>query len=284
MVEHADGPSADDQHALARLHVRARNAVPADAERLDKRERLRWQPLAVVDALDRHRDVLGEAALALHAHRLVVGAGVDKAAAAGVARAAVEIGIAGYDHSWLESLVVFVDFDNLGRKLVARDARVRDVGVRSAVRAEVAAANAAVEHLKQSLAGFAHRLVDFLDDDLAGLFNANRFHSNSSKIFLLRKPKLNLHTTCILVRLLLQYMLRDARCQSPRALLSISTTSGRTKTGGKSRLRYVQPAKAADLPQPAQKSGPRVSAAARSISLAYFLLRCTAKPAISLSR
>lgn len=43
-------------------------------------------------------------------------------------------------------------------------------------------------------------------------------------------------------------MPRGARCQSPRALLSISTTSGRTKTGGKFPLRYVQPAKAADLP------------------------------------
>ena len=95
--KHTDRTCADDEDFIALLHITAGDAVVADAERLYQRQLACGQTFAGEDTLNRHRDVLLEGAVALDAHRLVVRTAVYETATAGVALAAVEVGVAGDD-------------------------------------------------------------------------------------------------------------------------------------------------------------------------------------------
>src|SRR5699024_3586308 len=119
---------------------------------------------------------LAERAVALAAHGLVVHAGVDDAALAAVAAAAVEIGVARDDHAGFEAVLVVVDLDDLGAELVAGDAGIVKVGERAAVGAEVAAADAAVQHLQKRFALAAARLLDLADLHFARGVDVNCLH------------------------------------------------------------------------------------------------------------
>ena len=181
--EDADRARADDEHLFARLYVRVTHAVVADAERFDEGELARRESLAVVDALCGHCDVLRECTVALRTHGLVVLAAVDEAARAGIAAAAVEIGVAGDNLAYMEMILLRVsrvDLDDLRRELVPRDARIGSVGERAAVRAEVAAADAAAEHLEQCLIRLAHGFLGLEYLCLSGLIDTNAFHSENS--------------------------------------------------------------------------------------------------------
>ena len=154
----------------------------ADTERLNGSKHLGRQARSVVDALNRHGDILAEGAVSLTAHSLVVHAGVDDTPLAAIAAAAVEIGVAGYYHSGLQALVVAVDLHNLGGKFVAWDAGIAEVGKGSAVGAKITAADAAVQHLEKGFSRFAHRLGDILNLHLAGLGDVDCFHDVPHKI------------------------------------------------------------------------------------------------------
>lgn len=88
------------------MHITTGDAVVADAERLYQRQLACGQTFAGEDTLNRHRDVLLEGAVALDAHRLVIRTAVYETATAGVALAAVEVGVAGDDITGLEALVI----------------------------------------------------------------------------------------------------------------------------------------------------------------------------------
>ena len=174
--QHANRASADDQPLFARLDICPLHAVVADAERLDQRQHLGVQPLAVVNALDRHGDVLCERALALYAHRLIVCAGIDQASLARITCPAVEIRITGYDHARLKPFLVFVDLHDLRRKLVSRYARIRYICIRTPIGTEVASADTPVQKLEQRFPRLPYRFLNFLEDNFPWLFYADCFH------------------------------------------------------------------------------------------------------------
>ena len=143
----------------------------ADAERLDQSQGLGRESLSVVDALHRHRDVLGERALTLHAHSLVIGTGIHQSTLAGIAAATIKIGIAGDHHTGLQSLVIWPDLHDFRGKLVSRNTGVNHIGVRSPIGAQITAADSAVQQLKQRLPFTGNRLIHLGDDHLAWLWH-----------------------------------------------------------------------------------------------------------------
>ena len=151
-----------------------------DAERLHERQ-LAWvDALAVVDALRRHGDVVRESALALHAHRLVVRAAVDEAAAAGIAGSAVEVGIAGHELAGAQGWAVRLHDD--GGELMANGPGIGDVKVRPAIGAQIAAADAAVEQPQKGFPLTPLRHLRLLHLDMAGLREHNAFHGLASAL------------------------------------------------------------------------------------------------------
>ena len=174
--QHPDGARAHHQHPVAVLHAGALYAVIADAEGLDQRQGLGVQALAVDQAAHGHDHVFGEAALALHAHGLVAHAGVHQPPLAGIALAAVEVGIGGDDVADLEAAVVFADLHDLAGKFMAGDAGIGHVGVVAAIGIQVAAADAAVQRAQQRLVLAGNGLFHFADLHQAGLDDGNGFH------------------------------------------------------------------------------------------------------------
>ncbi|MCD8140561.1 MAG: hypothetical protein LUE17_12430 [Planctomycetaceae bacterium] len=163
--ENANRPGADDQHLFARLDSGPLNAVVADAERFDQRRFPRGQTLRIIEAFDRNGEVAGKAAVPLRAHRFIVDAAIRLAAAAGVARAAVEVGVDRGEHAGPHAAIVFRRGNHFHSQFVAGYARVGSVGEGAPVGAEVGSADAAVQDLDEGLAnlGFNHGRV--LDKD-----------------------------------------------------------------------------------------------------------------------
>lgn len=176
--QHADRARTDDKNFFARLDRCALYTVVADAERFNQGENLGVEPLTVVQTLNRHGNVLGKRAFALHAHGLVVRAGVHKSTCTGITMSAVKIRVAGDDHARLEAEVVVVDLNDFGGKLMAGNTGIGDIGVAAAVGAKVAAADASVKQPEKRFSGFPYRLFHFPHGHLARLINANCFQWN----------------------------------------------------------------------------------------------------------
>ena len=120
----------------------------ADAERLDCCKCLSVHSLTVIHTLDRHCDVLLESTVSLTSHCLVVHTCVYDSVLAGIAVSAVEVRVAGYDHSRLDAIrVVLICLDNLSGELVARDSRVIKICECSTVGTKIASADSTVKDL-----------------------------------------------------------------------------------------------------------------------------------------
>ena len=159
------------------MHITAGDAVVADAERLYQRQLACGQTFAGEDTLNRHRDVLLEGAVALDAHRLVVRTAVYETATAGVALAAVEVGVAGDDITGLEALVIFGDIHDAGAELMARHTGVGGERLVSGVACQVSAADTAIHNLQQGLTYLGGgNLCVLAYTNLERLFNQYLFH------------------------------------------------------------------------------------------------------------
>ena len=147
-----------------------------DAEGLDQGQGFRIKALAVDQTGSGHHHILGEPALALDAHGLIRHAGIHQAASAGIALAAIEIGVGRYDIADLEATVVFAYFNDFGGKLVAGDAGIGQVGVGSAIGIQVASADAAEERAEESFILSGNGLVNLTNFNDRGRNDGYGFH------------------------------------------------------------------------------------------------------------
>jgi hypothetical protein len=120
---------------------------------------------------------LRHAALSLYTENLQVVAAIGAADGAGVALAAVDIGVYHHMVSGFEALfVVLRDGDDLCRELMADHTGIGHQIVDTAKSADVASADAGGMQFNDGLTVLGDRLCDVLDGDAPGLFHVYSFH------------------------------------------------------------------------------------------------------------
>ena len=116
----------------------------------------------------------------MYAQNLQAGAAVGPADGAGIAMAAVDIGVHSHAVAHLQALGILGGIggnaDDLTAELMADDAGIADQTVGAAEGANVAASDGGAVNLDQSFSflGLGHRLVDAVN--LPGLGKLNGFH------------------------------------------------------------------------------------------------------------
>ena len=165
--QQADGARADDGNVLAGFQATAVDAVQRDGQGLCHRGDV---PGHVVGQFPQHvgrmRERLAHAALDVNAQNMQARAAVRAADGARIALAAVEVRVDDDMVAHFQAAgIVLGNGQDLAGDLMADDARVRDERVRSAERADVAAADARGAHFDEGLTllgnGFGN--VDALD-------------------------------------------------------------------------------------------------------------------------
>ena len=171
-----DGACTDDGAVFACLQAAAVDAVQADGQGLGHGS---LHPAHAVGDLDEHisgvAEVLSHAALDVHTQNMQVVAAVGAADGAGVAVAAVQVGVHDHAVAHLDAvLVVLRDGDDHTGQLVADDAGIAHQTVGAAESADVAAADAGGHDLDERLAGLGFRHGDLDAGDLPGFCKADR--------------------------------------------------------------------------------------------------------------
>ena len=94
---------------------------------------------------------------------------------------AIEVRVAGNDHSRFQSQIVVVDFHDLCRKLMAGNSGIADIGRLSFIRRQIRTADPTVEQLQQRFPFAADRQFLFFDRNLSNFFDTYAFHWISSR-------------------------------------------------------------------------------------------------------
>jgi hypothetical protein len=124
--------------------------VPADSEGLYKCKLLGRQAAAWIYALYWHYDIISKTSVSLNAHSLIVSAAVNKTPLTGIALAAVEVRVAGYDITCLKTLGVLRYLNDPCTKLMAGDTWICGKRLIACEACYVCSADSAVEDLKKS--------------------------------------------------------------------------------------------------------------------------------------
>jgi len=138
----ADGAGSDDENIIGGGDLGAVHGVAADGQSFDEGELLEVEGVAGVELGRGKEHALAHAAVAMHAEDLQCFAAVGAAALAGVAGAAVEVGLDGATVTDLEMRNAFTDGEDFDAELMPEDARKLDEGHLTEVAAEVGAADA----------------------------------------------------------------------------------------------------------------------------------------------
>ena len=148
-----DRPRADHEHRLGSSRCPAVDCVAADGERLDERVLGRREPGRGMELAGGHGEQLPQAAVAVHAERLVVFAAVGEAAGAGVAPLAVDVGLDAAAVAGSHVRDAGADGHHFDGQLMAGDPRITEERHLAEVAAVVGAADADGMHADHSLAG-----------------------------------------------------------------------------------------------------------------------------------
>ena len=173
----ADGAGADDEHRLAGLGGGAVDGVAADGERLDERKLVVGKLRGDVELAGRQEELLGHAAVAHHAERLMVLAAVGETAAAAIAGLAVDVRLDRATIARLDVRHARADREDFDAELMARDARVGVERHLAEVAAVVGAADAdAVDADDRFAGGGRGRLRDVDPRELLRLVETDGLH------------------------------------------------------------------------------------------------------------
>ena len=151
--------------------------MAADGERLDERELVIGKFFGRVHFPRGQKDALGHAAVAHDAEGFVGLAAIGEAASAGVAVAAVDVGLHGAAVAGRDVRDARADGEHLDTQLVAGDARVAEEGHLAEVAGDVRAADADAMDAEKDFAGGGRG--GFGDVDASpgfGLFELKGFH------------------------------------------------------------------------------------------------------------
>lgn len=149
----ADGTGTDDEHVVSRSQGGTVHGMAADAEGLDQGELVKGEGSGGVQLVGGQKQAFAQAAVAMHAEHLEGFAAIGFALQAGVAGAAVQVGLhaASIPRGHVADLAA--DGDDFDTELMAEDAWVVDEGHFTQVTAEVGAADADGANGDQRLAG-----------------------------------------------------------------------------------------------------------------------------------
>ena len=165
---HADGPGPDHQHPVIFPHVAAANRMGADGQELHHGGLIQREPRGGPDEALRNADELGHSAVAMNPQHLEPPAAVGLADAAGVARAAGQVGDDRHHLSRREAGPVR-RVDDLARQLVAHHARIGEIRLVAGEDVQIGPADADAADPHEDLVGPALRHRPIGDDEPARL-------------------------------------------------------------------------------------------------------------------
>jgi hypothetical protein len=163
----ADRPGADDENAAPRRQRVAADGMGADGEKFDHRRLIERDAFGADEIVFGHADIIGHAAVDVHAEHRQALAAIGLAAPAGDTGAAVEIGD---DRDGLAGLEAAAGADrvDLAGEFMADDARIFEIGLRPLEYMQVGAANAGAAQPDARLARLQRRFWPFDDGEFAG--------------------------------------------------------------------------------------------------------------------
>ena len=172
----ANRTGAHNQHLLPRFWHCSFNTMVTNTERLNRSKDFGRQAFTVVNALQWCREILAERAIALSSQSLVMHAGIYQSMLAGIAFPAVKIRVHCYNHSGFQAQIIVRYFHNFGCNFVSRDPRIACIRKCAAIGPQVAAADAAIKHFKQSFAFFRLRAFFLQNFHYMRFTNRDIFH------------------------------------------------------------------------------------------------------------